>query len=155
MKAYFSRLFNYDRFANEILVELILKPGAPQKSMQLMAHLLAAQQVWLNRCQLLPNPVDPLWPDWQSDTFKQLIATKNNAWHTFLDGLQPDDFDQIISYQNSKGDRFEDKLSDILAHVINHGTHHRAQAGQHLKAAGMDLPPMDYIFYIRRLSGKV
>ncbi|MDB5154777.1 MAG: hypothetical protein JWR54_3528, partial [Mucilaginibacter sp.] len=55
----------------------------------------------------------------------------------------------VISYKNLKGDDFENKLSDVLAHLINHGTHHRAQVGQHLKLAGVELPNTDYIFYIR------
>jgi uncharacterized damage-inducible protein DinB len=77
---------------------------------------------------------------------KKLIKTG----FTYLDGLQPDDFEKIISYKNSRGDAFENRLSDILAHVINHGTHHRAQIGQQLKSGGLEnLPITDYIFYIR------
>ncbi|MDB5024407.1 MAG: DinB family protein [Mucilaginibacter sp.] len=149
MKAYFIELFNYDRYANQLIAETIVKADNPDKPSQLMAHLLAAQQTWLNRCKGAPPVGAALWPDWQTDIFEQLIDDNHRAWINFLDYSDPDDFNKIISYKNSTGDSFENKLSDVLAHVINHGTHHRAQAGQYLKLAGVDLPNTDYIFYIR------
>ena len=151
MKAYFTRLVNYDRYANDLILDAILKANQPEKPVKLMAHLLAAQQIWLNRCKGLPAPTGALWPDWQADTFADTIARNNADWLNYLDGLQPEDLEKLVSYKNSKGDAFQNHLSDVLAHVINHGTHHRAQAGQHLKAAGFEnLPNTDYIFYIRQ-----
>ncbi len=150
MKAYFTRLFNYDRHANLQILEVIKQAGNPEKPVKLMAHSLTAQQVWLNRCKRLPGSAGVLWPDWQAETFEQLINENHDNWISYLDGPGADDFDRMISYKNSKGDGFENKLCDILAHVINHGTHHRAQAGQHLIAAGVgQLPITDYIFYLR------
>lgn len=149
MKAYFTQLINYDQYANLLIAETILKAGNPQKPVQLIAHLLSAQQIWLHRCKELPPIRAILWPDWKADTFEQLINDNHRGWINFLDYLAPDDFDRIISYKSLGGDSHENKLSDILAHLINHGTHHRAQAGQHLKLAGVDLPNTDYILYIR------
>jgi uncharacterized damage-inducible protein DinB len=152
MKAYFIQLFNYDLYANLRILETILQAGEPEKPVQLMAHLLAAQQVWITRCKGEPLVARMLWPDWKADTFEQKMNDSHRAWINFLDYLEPDDFDNMISYKDSKGNPFENKLSDILAHVINHGTHHRAQAGTYLKLAGIDLPILDLIFYIRGLG---
>jgi uncharacterized damage-inducible protein DinB len=64
--------------------------------------------------------------------------------------LDDNAFEEIVYYKNLRGDGYENKLEDILAHLINHGTHHRAQIGQELKLAGVEnLPVTDYIFYIR------
>lgn len=151
MKEYFIKLFDYDHYANLLITETIIKAGKPEKPVQLMAHLLAAQQVWLNRCKGLPPAVTILWPDGQADTFERTINDNHRAWVNFLDYSEPDDFDKVISYKSLNGDPYENKLSDILAHAINHGTHHRAQAGQHLKLAVAELPNTDYIFYLRQL----
>src|ERR1700761_5770271 len=124
MKDYFIRLFNYDTHTNLLMAEMIINAGNPEKPVQLMAHLLAAQQVWLNRCKGLPPTVSILWPDGQADTFKQTINDNHRAWVNFLDYSEPDDFDKVISYKSLNGDPYENKLSDILAHAINHGTHH-------------------------------
>jgi uncharacterized damage-inducible protein DinB len=150
MKDYFIRLFNYDRYANLLILETINKAGGANKPVHLMAHTLAAQQIWLSRCKGLPAPGGVLWPDWPADTFADIIDHNHKGWIEYLSSLAPADFDNMISYKTLKGDGFENKLCDILAHVINHGTHHRAQAGQHLLAGGADkLPVTDYIFYLR------
>lgn len=145
------RLFKYDRYANELIAGNILKTGITGKPVELMAHLLTAQQVWLNRCTALPA-ISVIWPALSSDTFGDLIAKNSQDWLNYLETLQPGDFEKTVGYRNSKGIAFEDRVEDILAHVINHGTHHRAQIGQFLKAAGVELPPTDYIFYIRTLN---
>jgi uncharacterized damage-inducible protein DinB len=153
MKEYFIRLFEYDRYANQIILETIVKANNPEKPVKLMAHLLAAQQIWLNRCLGLPAPGGALWSDGEVDTFAAQIAENSRGFIDYLEGLHPHDYEKPLPYKNLKGEDFENKLSDVLAHVINHGTHHRAQAGQHLITAGIEkLPPTDYIFYIRALN---
>jgi uncharacterized damage-inducible protein DinB len=149
MKTYFIKLFDYDRYANLLIIETIKKTSNPDQAVRLMAHMLAAQQVWLGRCKNESATNYILWPDWKADALEPMINENHQRLINFLEYLSPDDFENNISYRNSKGDGFENKLSDILAHVINHGTHHRAQAGQHLKLAGADLPVTDYIFYLR------
>jgi uncharacterized damage-inducible protein DinB len=152
MKTYFINLVNYDHYANGIIFDAIIKAERPEKAVQLMAHLLAAQQIWLNRCKGLPALAGALWPDWPTDSFPDLIAQNHKNWLEYLEELQPEDFDKLISYKNSRGLGFENKLTDVLAHLINHGTHHRAQVGQQLKLAGLEnLPNTDYIFYLRNL----
>jgi uncharacterized damage-inducible protein DinB len=151
MKAYFIKLFNYDQFENHAILETIIAGGNTQKPMQLMAHLLAAQQVWLSRCCGEPVFNGVLWPDWTDTQLKQTIDEKHNNWINYLNTLKPDDFEKIIPYKSLAGVAYDNKLVDILTHVINHGTHHRAQAGQQLKFAGIEsLPPTDYIFYVRK-----
>jgi uncharacterized damage-inducible protein DinB len=149
MKNYFIRLFNYDAHANRQMNGLIAQFGDMEKPRGWMAHLLAAQQIWLLRCKNLPAPGGPLWPDNSTEEMAGMITTNSTDWLSYLETLQPEDFDRIITYKTLKGDGFENTLSDILAHVINHGTHHRAQIGQHLKQAEATLPATDYILYAR------
>jgi len=86
----------------------------------------------------------------EADTFEQIILDNHQRWLTYVDSLSDNDFTQSIRYRNLQGDTFETKLFDILTHLVNHGTHHRAQAGQHLKLAGTDLPGTDYILFTRQ-----
>jgi len=150
MKNYFINLINYDKYTNAVLAKLIIENGNSEKSVQLMAHILAAQKVWYNRCNLLSPFSGALWPDWQAETFGQIINDNHRVWLEFITRLDEADFEKRIAYHNSKGDAFNDKLIDILGHLINHGTHHRAQIGQHLKLAGLEsLPVLDYIGFVR------
>ncbi|MEO6500145.1 MAG: DinB family protein [Mucilaginibacter sp.] len=152
MKAYFINLFNYDRYCNLLLVPVIMEAGAPEKPVQLMAHLLAAQQIWLNRCKGFANIAGkPLWPaDGRADAFEQIINSNHAEWDTYLNSLDDAGLQDLLTYQSYQGLPFTNTLSDIFTHVINHGTHHRAQIGQHLKLAGVtELPILDYIAFTR------
>ncbi len=150
MKDYFIRLFNYDKWANQAVLNAIREADGPEKPVRLMAHLLAAQQIWLGRCKGEPVIGAALWPDWEADKFERLIRDNSDAWLNYLNTVTTADFEKNIYYKNLKGIAYQNKLVDILTHVINHGTHHRAQAGQQLKFAGAEtLPITDYIFYIR------
>jgi uncharacterized damage-inducible protein DinB len=155
MRDYFIEMFNYDHYANERILNTIVEANEPDKPVQLMAHLLAAQLIWVSRCLDLPPANVELWPplgDKRFD-FPAIVTSNHHAWITYLYELKETDFDKIISYKTLKGDSFDNKLSDIITHVINHGTHHRAQIGQLLKFAGVEnLPITDYIFYLRQLK---
>jgi uncharacterized damage-inducible protein DinB len=151
MKNYFINLLNYDKYCNLLLLKLILEAGEPEKPAQLMAHLLAAQQVWLGRLQGFDNPpAAALWPAGDAKTFEQIINSNHTDWLSFVNQLVDNDMSKIISYKNFQNVLCESTMSDIFTHVINHGTHHRAQVGQHLKLAGISaLPTTDYIAFTR------
>ena len=63
--------------------------------------------------------------------------------------IEEENLDKLISYQNSSGKIFSNKLSDILLHLFNHGTHHRAQISLLLRQNNIVPPKTDYIFYKR------
>jgi uncharacterized damage-inducible protein DinB len=150
MKTHFLKLLDYDRFASLEILKLINEANEPELAVKLMAHLLSAQQVWYKRCTGLLDTGRVLWPDWQADTFEKTINENHDAWVSYVSELNAEDFNKTIAYKTLRGDSYENLLSDILTHLINHGTHHRAQAGQQLKLAGIEnLPLTDYIFYIR------
>jgi len=150
MKAYLTQLLNYDKYANQLIVNLIKTKPLPQ-TVRLMAHLLAAQLVWLSRCMGTASTNYTIWPDGDIDKFDDIAETNHQLWTIYLQTLNDVDFDAEITYKNSQGDEFNNTLADILTHVINHGTHHRAQIGQFLKAeANVELPNTDFIFYLRQ-----
>jgi uncharacterized damage-inducible protein DinB len=151
MKNHFIRLLNYDRYANLRILAALLQREDHAQAEQLMAHLLVAQQVWLGRCIGKSANIATLWPDWKADTFEKRINENYQQGLTYLESLSDDDFELSIHYKNLQGDSFETKLTDVLTQLFNHGTHHRAQAGQHLKLAGADLPNTDYIVFVRQL----
>jgi uncharacterized damage-inducible protein DinB len=157
MKSHFIKLFNYDRFANELISKAIIDAGAPQWTVKLLAHSLTATLVWLRRCKGLPNGMNSPWPDdLTASQCAELIVEYHEAWIVYLNELSDADFSGVISYQNFRGDHLQDQLSDIITHVINHSTHTRAQIGQQLKFAGVQsLPITDYSYYLRVINGVI
>ncbi|MDT3405682.1 DinB family protein [Mucilaginibacter terrae] len=150
MKNHFINLFNYDKHTNLQILYGIFETDQPEQAVRLMAHVLGAQQVWLSRCKQDNATGLMIWPDWQAVQLKYIIEENHAAWLEFVNNLTTEDFDKSVSYTTTKGVPYTDKLINILSHVINHGTHHRAQIGQQLKQAGLaQLPSTDYIFYVR------
>lgn len=148
MKEQFLRMFLYDYNINLQILHTILNSGNNKKVLSLMAHLLGAQQVWLQRCKRETGGV--IWPEWEPEEIALAIEENFVQWKLFIESLQAGDFEKMIDYKNSIGESFSNRLADILTHVINHGTHHRAQIGQLLKFDGpQKLPLTDYIFFIR------
>ncbi|MBS7565212.1 DinB family protein [Mucilaginibacter sp. Bleaf8] len=153
MNDYFIRLFDYDRFANLQILETIVAANHPEKPLQLLSHMLGAQQIWLKRCKQVQAPGGPVWPNWSAEEIRATIEENYEACITFVNEQTDESWQQIISYTNTSGQSFHNKLVDIITHVINHGTHHRAQAGIYMKQIGIEkLPATDYILYIREHS---
>ena len=49
------------------------------------------------------------------------------GWRALFADMSAADLVSIVAYRNSRGERFEQSLHDVLDHVANHGTHHRGQ----------------------------
>jgi uncharacterized damage-inducible protein DinB len=157
MKQHFLRLFEYDHLANNLVYTALRDfppatddagPDPLERPTVLMAHLLAASRNWSLRCQGKSSAGLELWPKPQWGEMGDLMEANAKGWKAFLEGEA--DFGRKMIYQNQAGETFTNDLTDILAHVINHGTHHRAQIGQRLQAAGLEhLPATDYIVYLR------
>ncbi len=155
MLRYLAQLFRYDLSINQSLFHIIKTCKEPDKSKQLMAHMLAAQQVWFNRALEIPAGNIVLWPEIGTMDVDLVAEFENSTekWLKFLSGLKDEDLEKVVNYKNTIGESFNSKLIDIIIQVLNHGTHHRAQIGQLLKAQGIEkLPITDYIFYVRNLK---
>lgn len=98
MKPHFLKLFDYDKYANLLILQSMAEAGNPQKTEQIMAHLLMTQQVWLQRCEGISPKNSIIWPDWKIETFEPLIH-QNHAFCTEIINQQtPEKFNQLIHY---------------------------------------------------------
>jgi uncharacterized damage-inducible protein DinB len=149
MQQYFKTLFDYDKWATDALMEKF-EHQFPQNERiyELLSHMLSAKRVWFERCAGLPQSV-AIWAKRLPEEIKADAETYHLDWMAFIDSLQPDEFGKDIHYANSRGEEYDNKLSDIMAHVINHGTHHRGQLIIMMKDEGFVLPGIDYITFIR------
>ncbi|MBE9583631.1 DinB family protein [Mucilaginibacter sp. JRF] len=151
LKKYFITLFDYDYNCNTLFNTMLMQPNASTQAVKIMAHLLVTQHTWLNRCKGLENPPDvQIWPAWKPVTFSPVLNQNHDDWTVFLSNLKDDQWTEIINYKTTQGVPYADSLINIITHVVNHGTHHRAQIGQLLKNMNnVQLPHTDYIAFIR------
>jgi len=143
-------LFGYVRWANtRILDALQTSDAVPEEAVQLFSHLLRARDVWYGRVQETDHADLALWVDEDLASCAERREKSAQRWRELIEPLTADALDGTVSYTNSKGTAFDTPLRDILVHVLNHGTHHRAQIALTLREADIAPPPTDYIYYVR------
>ena len=118
----------------------------PEKSIQLLNHLIDAQQIWNERILKLQPSVGV----WEIRPLENLKNHNENNYNKSLEILNNTELSQKIIYKNSKGIEFSNTVQDVIFHVINHSTYHRAQIASDLKANGIEPINTDYIFYKRK-----
>lgn len=147
MKVFFNQLFDYNFYCNKKLIEECNKlKDVPERSTELFSHLLNSHHIWNTRILGKPSSYEA----WQLHPLKEWGDMHyENQRSSFEITTNADDFDKRIDYENSEGRLFTNTLKDMLFHIINHSTHHRAQIALDFKQHGIEPLKMDYIFYKR------
>lgn len=145
---FFKDTFEYNYHFNQELIQLFEKEkqNIPEKSIKLLNHLINAQQIWNERILEL-QPSVGVWEIGPLESLKNHNETNYNQSISILNSIE---LSQKTEYKNSKGIVFSNTVQDIIFHVINHSTYHRAQIASDLKANGIEPINTDYIFYKRK-----
>jgi uncharacterized damage-inducible protein DinB len=152
--AQLRKLVGYNQWANEkilkavegITAEELTRPvdayfGTIAANLQ---HILMATRIWLARWKgavppMLDTPVHGSW--------SHAYAATHAEFRSFVEALTDSETQRIVHYKNTKGQPFQMPLDQLVAHVVNHGTHHRAEIGMLLERMGRSPGDMDYVYY--------
>jgi uncharacterized damage-inducible protein DinB len=149
MKDHFTKVFRHLEWADaRVLQSLRSAHSVLKKDLDLYAHVLGAEHVWLSRV----NGVAPkvaVWPSLTLDECERLGGENAAAYQKLAFEITPEMRQRPITYRNSAGDEFTSTLEDILTHVSMHGAYHRGQIAASLRAAGDTPIPTDYIAFVR------
>jgi uncharacterized damage-inducible protein DinB len=107
-------------------------------------HVLAAQRVWLARWKGDPPPkLDaPITEPW-----REAYAATHVALRAFVEPLGNADFDRAVSYRDTRGNPYELPLFQLVTHLVNHGTAHRAETGLLLERIGRSPGDLDFLYF--------
>lgn len=150
-----DRYLQYNLWANLRLVENIRSVDADLVTNVALApfggvigvlrHIVGAQNIWLQRARG-ESPTDFMgFTDGKNlhDLCEMLIST-SEAWIAFAT-QHPEALKGAITYATTTGDQFTQTMSDVVMHVVNHGTYHRGQVMSALRSVydgklqGLDL----------------
>lgn len=147
MKEMFTDLFQYSHHYNQKLLELLLAhpDKVSDKSKRLISHIMNAHNIWIARI----NKVSPDVMVWDIHQLPVLADMDKASFEKTLEVVNSEIWNEVINYNTSRGEPFSNTVRDILFHVVNHSTYHRAQIATELKAAGIEPLITDYIFYKR------
>ena len=146
---YFTKLFDHTEWADKrALASLRAMSAPPAKCVELMAHILGAERVWLSRIEGETSPI-VVWPTLSLDDAERVLAENAAGYRRVLSRLSSAGLQEPITYKTSAGDQFTSTVEDILTQVATHGSYHRGQIAAQVRAAGGTPNPTDYIAYIR------
>jgi uncharacterized damage-inducible protein DinB len=146
------RLFAYHDWANREAVASLKQAAAPPPfALAVMAHIFAADRLWLARLTRSDEKV-VVWP---SMSLEECVFASENVprlWARYLASRSDRDLDldEIVSYVTSRGEHWTNTAGDILQHVVLHAAHHRGQVASALRVAGHEPAATDFIVGVRK-----
>jgi uncharacterized damage-inducible protein DinB len=147
---HFARLFTYDDWANrEVLANLQAAPAASPQSLKLVAHVLAAERLWLERLSQQEQTL-PVWPQFTIEQCDDQLEALASLWGNYFAAGSEAELERSVSYRNSKGEAWSSRENDILMHVIMHSAYHRGQVATAMRAAGSTPAYTDFIHSVRQ-----
>jgi uncharacterized damage-inducible protein DinB len=160
-KADILTLFEYNYWANarilrateQVSLEQFIAPARLSHSSLrgTLVHALSAEWIWRMRCHESISPTTIL-ADSEFPTvavLRQRWRDEETAMRTFLNHLQDDDFLRTVTYRTTQGVPQENILGHLLAHLVNHGTQCRSEAGVALTEYGHSPGDLDLIVFLR------
>lgn len=147
MKNFFEELFEYNYQSNKKIISAIIsnQQAISQKIIFLFSHIQNAHHIWNNR--ILENPVS--YDVFQEHAIDNIKSMNEENFHQSVHILKNKNLQDIIHYTTSKGDKFSNTIQDILFHIINHSTYHRAQIATLFRENALTPVATDYITFKR------
>lgn len=115
-------------------------------------HLRVAEQlIWFERFARGVSPARRLDEEVESDRTALAAALLDGvrAWTPLIEGFADERFAGRLDYVTTKGVPTSLPFAATLAHVFNHGTHHRGQLSAALTAMGRPCPELDLVWMLQ------
>jgi uncharacterized damage-inducible protein DinB len=152
MKEWLDRMLDHMEWADAAVIESLRRQGGSPKAIGIMAHIVAATHLWLSRARG-ENPTVAVWPRVSLDECLRISKENVKGFKALAEQaarVPPPSH----AYANSKGEKYQSPLDDILLHVLNHAAYHRGQVALLQRADGQEPAYTDYIQYVRAVRGR-
>jgi uncharacterized damage-inducible protein DinB len=117
-----------------------------------LVHIFSAERRWRLRWQGVPNTPMLTAEDVPIlIMLRDLWAEEQLQMRAYLGTLRDADLSAIISYQTAKGRLISSTCWHTMAHMINHGTQHRAELAMLLTELGCSPGNFDNVFVSERM----
>ncbi len=120
-------------------------------------HLLVGEHMlWYPRFALGISPKLGLGDEVEADraNLKQKLLQAVERWQPLIETFSKEHYGGQLNYTSSKGVALSLPFAATLAHVFNHGTHHRGQITATLTAMGHTCPEIDLVYMLLEESSK-
>jgi uncharacterized damage-inducible protein DinB len=144
-----TKLISHLAWADDRVLAALRSATTPDPAcLELFAHVLAAEHVWLARLKGAA-PHHPVWPTLSLEQCAGLVQANQRELSAYVAALAPADMARNVTYTNSAGQTYTSSVEDILLHVCLHGCYHRGQIAWAQRHGGGVPMPTDYIAFVR------
>ena len=144
----FDALLAHLRWADRAVLEALRAAPAHASALELFSHVIGAEETWLARLEQR-DPRAAVWPDITLDEAAELARSVHDSLDRWIASADDERLAAHVTYRNSAGRQFTTRVSDILTHVMMHGSYHRGQIALLLRQSGATPAPTDYVAFIR------
>jgi uncharacterized damage-inducible protein DinB len=137
------------RWADALVADALERDPPHADAIRLFAHIAAVEHLWFARAQG-QSPVVAVWPTLTVAQARHLAAEHADLFEQLVRSSDEKTLVRQVHYRNSAGREFDSAIGEIVTHVAMHGSHHRGQILQQLRAAGREPPYVDFIQFMRR-----
>ncbi|MGB8541196.1 MAG: DinB family protein [Candidatus Acidiferrales bacterium] len=161
----FRRLYDYNSWANHRTLEACAPLTGEQFTRDLhssfrsvrdtLVHILLVEWLWRERwLGRSPDKYPPATDFPTLEALRQRWAEVEKNLLGYISSLKPEDLDRVIEHKTTAGVPQAAALSQMLQHLVNHGTYHRGQIATMLRQ--LDARPIstDLIFFYRERAAQ-
>ncbi len=153
MREYFINLFKYNDWANELILDTLSKNDIKDPDVyKIFSHVINAQFIWMSRITGKKEIHKPVWSVHSLQDLKQFSKESTRLWLEYLANLDHAEMARSISYSNSEGQAFQNTVSDMLPHIVNHASYHRGQVNKLMRREGIQVNNTDFITWRRTVK---
>ncbi|MFD2043810.1 DinB family protein [Ornithinibacillus salinisoli] len=161
-------LYDYHRWANQHVFDHLkaFSTDVYRKEIQsvfpsiaeVFAHMYLVDNIWFSVMkgdsnEELTEIISRTQKEVEGKSLEQMESMFQQVYEQCQDFLKSqDDLDKIIICEHPQFGRLETPLSQLVQHVVNHGTYHRGNITAMLRQMGHEGVPTDYVFYLYTLS---
>lgn len=166
MKELLTDYIKYNIWANERICKVFasLAPAVLDKEVKssfntlrkTIYHIWGAEWIWYQRLHGV-NPTTFPGDSFKGDFtgFQLEFLQQSGKYFVYISKATGKRLSKDLTHTNMKGDKFSNKVSNILLHLMNHSTYHRGQIITMLRNLGItQIPSTDFITYIRERDKK-
>ncbi len=156
---------HYHRWASQTLLQAVMPLSSELLTLdratafktipQTLLHIYQSDQVWFSRLNGKQLDLTKLSKHDDLPTFAPQWSDLLDRYVAWADALPPEQWAAEIQYRRSDGIEYSGSVWQIILHVVNHGSSHRAQVASMLRQSGITPPNLDLINYYRTLSSPV
>jgi uncharacterized damage-inducible protein DinB len=164
--AHFLTLARYNVWATALLLDAVapVSEGDYRRDLGLffksihgtLNHLLVAEHLlWFRRFAEGLSPKVALNAEIEVDRARLAARLREGAarWQPLIESWPANYFVGSLNYTTMRGQPASLPFAATLAHVFNHGTHHRGQITAALIRLGQPCPELDFVYMLQQEMG--